>query len=162
MRPLVLTAAVGDVLAFIRRTTFPLSVYGRSAARVEPMARDQVNLRINRFGVPVPQINMYKRYTAEMLKAFRTRTGEPLATALELSVRKWANLGLAPELLQQILCDCHQKFHAAATRYPNPERLRRRAGADASGPTNKRSARAAPRAVLLPQSKTSLPATPKA
>jgi hypothetical protein len=34
MRPLVLTAATGVVLAFIRRTTFPLSVYRRSAARV--------------------------------------------------------------------------------------------------------------------------------
>jgi hypothetical protein len=58
------------VLAFIRRTEFPLSVHGRSAARVEP-----------------------------------------LAAALELCVRKWTNLGLAPELLQQLLCDCHRKFH---------------------------------------------------
>ena len=77
MRPLLLTAATSAVLAFIRRTEFPLSVYGRSAARVEP-----------------------------------------LAAALELCVRKWTNLSLAPELLQQLLCDCHWEFHAWG---PSPE-----------------------------------------
>ena len=35
-----------------------------------------------------------------------------LAAALERCVRKWTNLGLAPELLQQLLCDCRRKFHA--------------------------------------------------
>jgi hypothetical protein len=123
MRPLVLTAATSDVLAFIRRTTFPLSVYGRSAARVWPMLREQVNRRISRFGVPVHEINIYRRYTAEMLKAFRTETGEPLAAALELCVRKWADLGLAAELLQQILCDCHQKFHACGHQLPRRKPL---------------------------------------
>jgi len=123
MRPLVLTPATRDVLAFIRRTTFPLSVYGRSAARVWPMLREQVNWRISRFGVPMHEVNIYRRYTAEMLKAFRTETGEPLAAALELCVRKWANLGLAPELLQQILCDCHQKFHACGHQLPRRKLL---------------------------------------
>jgi len=123
MRPLVLTAATGDVLAFIRRTTFPLSVYGRSAARVWPMVREQVNRRISRFGVPIHEVNIYRRYTAEMLNAFRTQTGEPLATALALCIRKWANHGLAPELLQQILCDCHQKFHACGHQLPRRKPL---------------------------------------
>ena len=118
MRPLVLTAATSDVLAFIRRTTFPLSVYRRSAARVWPMVREQVNRRISRFGVPVHEVNIYKRYAVEMLKAFRTETGEPLAAALELCVRKWTNLGLARELLQQLLCECHQKFHAVGHQMP--------------------------------------------
>jgi hypothetical protein len=118
MRSLNLTPEARDVLAFIRRTEFPLSVYGRSAARVWPMVREQVNRRISRFGVPVHEINIYRRYTTEMLKAFRTETGEPLAAALELCVRKWANLGLAPELLQQLLCDRHQKFHACGYQLP--------------------------------------------
>jgi hypothetical protein len=123
MRPLILTAATGDVLAFIRRTEFPLSVYGRSAARVWPMVREQVNRRISRFGVPVHEVNIYKRYAVEMLKAFRSQTGEPLAAALVLCMRKWANLGLAPELLQQILCDCHQKFHACGHQLPRRKPL---------------------------------------
>ncbi len=132
MRPLLLTPQTDAVLSFIRRTEFPLSVYGRSAARVWPMVRDQVNKRISSFGVPVHEVNIYKRYAVEMLKAFRTKTGEPLASALELCVRKWANLGLAPELLQQLLCDCHQKFHSVGHKLPKPKpiapgpKLRRR------------------------------------
>jgi len=118
MRSLDLTAQTCDVLAFIRRTEFPLSVYRRSADRVWPMVREQVNRRISSFGVPLHEINIHRMYATEMLKAFRTETGEPLAAALELCVRKWANLGLAPELLQQLLCDCHQKFHACGHQLP--------------------------------------------
>ena len=118
MRPVELEAETRNVLAFIRRTEFPLSVYGRSAGRVWPMVRGPVSKRISSFGVPVHEVNMYKRYVTELLKAFRTETGEPLAAALELGVRKWSNLGLAPGLLQQLLCDCHQKFHAVGHQMP--------------------------------------------
>jgi hypothetical protein len=123
MRPLLLTPQTDAVLSFIRRTEFPLSVYGRSAGRVEPMVRGRVSKRISRFGVPVHEVNIYRRYVTEMLKAFRKETGEPLAAALELCVRKWANLGLAPELLQQLLCDCHQKFHAVGHQMPKRKPL---------------------------------------
>ena len=81
MRSLRLTPEARDVLAFICRTEFPLSVYGRSAGRVWPMVRGQVSRRINSFGVPVHEVNIYKRYVAEMLKVFRNETGEPLAAA---------------------------------------------------------------------------------
>jgi hypothetical protein len=66
----------------IRRTEFPLSVYGRSAARVWPMVRDQVNPRISRFGCAPVRSQHLPAYTTEMLKAFRTETGEPLDAAL--------------------------------------------------------------------------------
>jgi hypothetical protein len=123
MRPIELTAEARDVLAFIRHTEFPLSVYGRSAARVWPMVRGQVDRRISSFGVPVHEVNIYRRYVTEMLKAFRTETGEPLARALELSVRKWTNLGLQPELLQQLLLDCHRKFHSTGHQMPRAKPL---------------------------------------
>ena len=123
MRPIELTAETRDVLAFIGRTEFPLSVYGRSAGRVWPMVRGQVSKRISSFGVPVHEVNMYKRCVTELLKAFRTETGEPLAAALELGVRKWSNLGLVPELLEQLLCDCHQKFHSVGHQMPKRKPL---------------------------------------
>ena len=123
MRSTELTAETRNVLDFICSTEFPLSVYGRSAGQVWPMVRGQVSKRIGLFGVPVHEVNMYKRYVAELLKAFRTETGEPLAAALELCVRKWSNLGLAPELLQQLLCDCHQKFHAVGHQMPKRKPL---------------------------------------
>jgi hypothetical protein len=123
MRPIELGAETRNVLAFIRRTEFPLSVYGRSAGRVWPIVRGQVSKRISSFGVPVHEVNMYKRYVTELLKAFRTRTGEPLAAELEICVRKWTNLGLVPELLEQLLCDCHQKFHAVGHQMPKRKPL---------------------------------------
>jgi hypothetical protein len=123
MHPIELTAEARDVLAFIRRTEFPLSVYGRSAARVWPMVREQVDRRVSRFGVPVHEVNVYRRYVTEMLKAFRTETGEPLAAALEICLRKWTNLGLKPELLEQLLCDCHQKFHATGHQMPRAKSI---------------------------------------
>jgi hypothetical protein len=123
MRPIELTAEARDVLAFIRRTEFPLSVHGRSAARVWPMVREQVNQRISRYGVPVHEVNIYRRYVTEVLKAFRTETVEPLATALEICVRKWTNLGLEPELLEQLLLDCHKKFHATGHQIPRAKPL---------------------------------------
>jgi hypothetical protein len=87
------------------------------------MVRGPVSKRISSFGVPVHEVNMYKRYVTELLKAFRTETGEPLAVALELCVRKWSNLDLAPELLQQLLCDCHQEFHAVGHQMPKRKPL---------------------------------------
>ena len=57
MRRLALTTKTRRILAFITGNRFPLSVYGRSAARVAPMVRELVNWRINRFGVPLPQTN---------------------------------------------------------------------------------------------------------
>jgi len=55
-------------------------------------------------------VNVYRRYVHELVKAFRTQTGEPLAQAIPLTIRKWANLGLEPALLQGLLGDCFLRF----------------------------------------------------
>jgi hypothetical protein len=113
MRRLVLTSETQAVLARLRGSEYPLCVYRRSAARVRLMVKDLINLRINRFGVALHELGMYNRYADEMLKAFRTRTREPLVHELEQAIRKWTNFGLNPNLLQLILCDCHLTFHNA-------------------------------------------------
>jgi len=69
------------------------------------------------------ELNIYRRYVTKMLKAFRTKTSEPLAQALELCIRKWTNLGLQPELLQQLLLDCHRKFHSTGHQMPRAKPL---------------------------------------
>jgi hypothetical protein len=91
------------------------------------MVKDLINLRINRFGVALHELGMYNRYADEMLKAFRTRTQEPLVHELEQAIRKWTNLGLKPELLQLILCDCHLKFHNAGNQMKPKRPLGRKA-----------------------------------
>jgi len=113
MRRLILTSETQAVFARLRGSEYPLCVYRRSAARVRLMVKDLINLRINRFGVALHELGMYNRYADEMLKAFRTRTREPLVHELEQAIRKWANFGLNPNLLQLILCDCHLKFRNA-------------------------------------------------
>ena len=123
MKKLALNARTRHVLGFIRQTTFPLSVYGRSHARVMPMVRIIINLCINRSGPARHETNMYRRAAVEMVKAFRTLTGEPLARALELTLRKWINLGLKSELLQELLCDLHQKFDATGHQIPKPKNI---------------------------------------
>jgi hypothetical protein len=75
------------------------------------MVKDLIRQRVDRFGVALQERGMYNRYADEMLRSFRTHTREPLVHGLEQVIRKWANFGLKPELLQLILCDCHLKFH---------------------------------------------------
>jgi hypothetical protein len=53
---------------------------------------------------------VYRRYVHELVKAFRTETGEPLVRAIELVIRKWVNLGLESGLLQGLLGDCFLRF----------------------------------------------------
>ena len=55
-----------------------------------------MNRRISQFGVPVHEVNICKRYAVEMLKAFRTETGEPLARSLS-----WNNLPFGPEIMHR-------------------------------------------------------------
>jgi hypothetical protein len=111
MRRLTLTPDTRAVLARLRAHGYPLCVYGWSAARARLMVKDLVRQRVDHFGVAVHERGMYNRYADQMLKAFRIHTREPLVHALEQAIRKWANLGLKPELLQLILCDCHLRFH---------------------------------------------------
>jgi hypothetical protein len=70
-----------------------------------------------------------------MLKAFRTETGEPLARALELAIRKWANFGLAPALLQELFCICFQRFEQNGYAKPTVAPL---AGGKKRGPKARR------------------------
>lgn len=118
MLPLLLNPRTENILAFIRHTTFPLWVYGYSSGRVEYVARATIREAIRRFDVPVHEVNVYRRFASETLKAFRTRTGDSLADALLLVLRKWTNLGLQPDLLQAIICDLHDKFHGMGHQQP--------------------------------------------
>ncbi|MCX6840937.1 MAG: hypothetical protein NTX53_01410 [candidate division WOR-3 bacterium] len=88
MRRLLLTSETQTVFVRLRKSEYPLCVYRRSAARVRLMVKDIINLRINRFGVALQELGMYNRYADEMLKAFRTRTREPLVHELEQAIRK--------------------------------------------------------------------------
>ena len=139
MRPLPLTAETQAILTRIRTYGWTLAVYGSSQAAAWRLVKVRVRSRIMDAGVSVIEINMYRRYAHELVKAFRTETGEQLIHAVELAIRKWVNLGLESELLQGLLSDCFLRFeqhgytqpavalpHVGRKRGPKSRRLPRR------------------------------------
>lgn len=139
MRPLPLTAETQAILTRIRTYGWTLAVFGMSENAALRLVKARVQWRLMNAGVAVIEANMYRRYVHELVKAFRTETGERLVCAVELAIRKWANLGLESELLQGLLSDCFLRFEqhgyikpAAAgrpigrKRGPKPRRLPRR------------------------------------
>ena len=139
MRPLPLTAETQAILTRIRTYDWTLAVFGMSENAAWRLVKARVQRRLMNAGVAVIEVNMYRRYVHELVKAFRTETGERLVRAVELAIRKWANLGLGRELLQGLLSDCFLRFeqHGYSTpavagrpigrkRGPKPRRLPRR------------------------------------
>ncbi|MBM3315210.1 hypothetical protein FJY71_05130, partial [candidate division WOR-3 bacterium] len=121
MRELRPTPRLRAVLRRVNTVRFPLSVLGRSHGRVMPMTRHVVSRRLNLAAITTPATSHYRRAVAEMVRAFRTETGEPLGPALLLAVRKWANSGLDPDLLQELACDLFDRFEAAGRLPPRPK-----------------------------------------
>ncbi len=110
MRPLLLTTETQAVLSRIRADGWTLLVFGMSPGEAWRLVKARVERRIQRAGVAVQRVNVYRRYVYELVKAFRTEAGEPLAQAIELVIRKWVNLGLESGLLQGLLGDCFLRF----------------------------------------------------
>ena len=110
MRPLLLTAETQAVLTRVRTYGWTLSVFGMSPGEAWRLVKARVERRIQNTGVAVQNVNVYRRYVHELVRAFRTETGEPLAQAVELVIRKWVNSGLESELLQGLLGDCFLHF----------------------------------------------------
>jgi hypothetical protein len=131
MRPLPLTAETQAVFSRIRSYEWVLLAYGMSHAKVWRLVEARVKNRINAGGVDIHERNMYRSFVWELLKAFRTQTGEPLASALELAIRKWANYGLRPALLEELLGDCFLRleqfgYGEPRSKTPPPAKRRRR------------------------------------
>ena len=110
MRPLPLTDEIQAILTRIRTYGWTLAVYGSSQSAAWRLVKVRVRSRIMDAGVSVIEINMYRRYAHELVRAFRTETGKQLINAVESAIRKWANLGLESELLQRLLSDCFLRF----------------------------------------------------
>ena len=110
MRPLPLAAETQAILTRIRTYGWTLSVFGMSQGAVWRLVKARVQRRVMDAGVTVMNVNPYWRYVHELVRAVRTEAGERLALAVELAIRKWANLGLECELLQGLLGDCFRRF----------------------------------------------------
>jgi hypothetical protein len=125
MRPLPLSASTQAILDRIRTYEWTLCVYGMSHSRAVRLIKARTETRINRAGIPPPFNNVYRRYVLELVKTFRTRTGEQLAQAIPLLIRKWVNLGLTLPLLEQLLGDCFLRFEQQGYAMPGAKKLGR-------------------------------------
>jgi hypothetical protein len=110
VRTLLLSAATQAILDRIKTYEWTLDVYGMSQSRAVRLVKARTETRINKAGIGPPYSNVYRRYVLELVKTFRTRTRDPLAQAIPLVIRKWANLGLAVPLLEELLGDCFLRF----------------------------------------------------
>jgi hypothetical protein len=81
MRALPLSASTQAMLDRIRTYEWTLCVYGMSQSRAVRLVKARTEIRINGAGIPPPFNNVYRRYVLELVKTFRTRTGEQLAQA---------------------------------------------------------------------------------
>jgi hypothetical protein len=94
-----------------------------SQSRALWLVKARTQSRINKAGVTPPYNNVYRRYVNELVGAFRRETGTRLIQAMQLAIRKWANLGLDPTLLQGLLGDCFLRFEQQGYAMPKVKRL---------------------------------------
>ena len=123
MKPLPLTVETQAILTRIRTYDWVLNVHGQSHGRAMRLVKARVERRIKRSGLPVHEFNAYRRYVHELVKAFRTETDELLVRAIELTLRKWVNLGLVSTLLQELLGDCFLRFEQQGYAMPKAKPL---------------------------------------
>jgi hypothetical protein len=107
----------------IRTHGWVLNVYGQSHSRATRLVKARVERRIKLPELPVHEFNAYRRFVHELVKAFRSETDEPLVKALELTLRKWTNVGLVSALLQELLGDCFLRFEQQGYAMPKAKPL---------------------------------------
>jgi hypothetical protein len=123
MKPIPLTPETSAIFDRIRTHDWVLNVYGQSHSRAMRLVKARVERRIKRSGLPVHEFNAYRRFVHELAKAFRTETDELLVKAIELTLRKWTNLGLVSALLQELLGDCFLRFEQQGYAMPKAKSL---------------------------------------
>jgi hypothetical protein len=123
MRELKLSARTQAIFDRIKSYAWTLNVYGLSSSRTEWLVKARTRARIHKAGVVPPHTNVFRRYVSELIRVFRDETGERLIQAIKLVIRKWANLGLDPELLQELLGDCFLRFEQQGYAMPKVKKL---------------------------------------
>jgi len=83
---------------------------GASPAQADELFKKHLASLIVGSGMPVLQVMHYQWFLRELARLWRTRKGRDLAFHLELTIRKWVNLGLEPRTLQFLICEAHQRL----------------------------------------------------
>jgi hypothetical protein len=125
MRELALSARTQAIFDRIKSYAWTLNVNGLSSSRAEWLVKARTRTRIHKAGVVPPYTNVYRRYVSELIRVFRSETGERLIAAIKLTMRKWVNLGLDQALLEGLLSDCFLRFEQQGYAMPEVKSLGR-------------------------------------
>ena len=96
-----------DLLDRIRHRSKVLSLYDMPSDLAEAAVWEIGKTILKHQGLLLVEHNAYRWYLRELSKLLRTKTGWDLALELEICLRKWVGYKLDPELLQALLCECH-------------------------------------------------------
>ena len=97
------------------------ALYGASPAQAEELFKKHLAPMVVGSGMPVLQVMHYQWFLRELARLWRTRKGRDLAFHLELTIRKWVNLGLEPRTIQFLICEAHQRLKANGASTVNRE-----------------------------------------
>jgi len=86
------------------------ALYGAGPEQAEELFKKHLSSMILGSGMPVLQVMHYQWFLRELARLWRTRKGRDLAFHLELTIRKWVNLGLEPRTIQFLICEAHQRL----------------------------------------------------
>jgi hypothetical protein len=89
------------------------ALHGASPAQAEELFKKHLASMVVDSGMPVLQVMHYQWFLRELARLWRTRKGRDLAFHLELTIRKWVNLGLEPRTIQFLICEAHQRLKAS-------------------------------------------------
>ena len=123
MRELALSARTQAIFDRIKSYAWTLNVYGMSSSRAEWLVKARTRARIHKAGVVPPYTNVYRRYVSELIRVFRSETGERLIAGIKLTMRKWVNFGLDQALLEGLLSDCFLRFEQQGYAMPKAKKL---------------------------------------
>jgi hypothetical protein len=108
-RPVALNHEMVETLDQIRAGA-ENALYGASPAQAEELFKKHLAPMVVGSGMPVLQVMHYQWFLRELARLWRTRKGRDLAFHLELTIRKWVNLGLEPRTTQFLICEAHQRL----------------------------------------------------
>lgn len=102
-KPEGLSEAVSALLEMMKKAEVPHQLYGRDSGAGREVVESVFNPNLRNAAMALPKRQQYYWFLAELVRIFRTRTGESLAMNCEMVVQKWQGFGLRMDLMTWLL-----------------------------------------------------------
>ena len=136
-KPVRMSPEMNRLLEALRSTDQPYPVYQQPAETVDEQVCAIGKSLVTDANLEFIKRNTYMWYVRELARLLRTRYGRDLAFHLELVMRKWQALGLAPSIMQIITCEIHNRLKPDEAIVPNVSGTRTKSEAKSQQPKAK-------------------------